>query len=81
MKKLLFIAAALLCVAPLANIVCAQGVPAPYTPRLQTVFTGLSRPVMIKGPNDGTRRLFILQQSGIVRVVQPGSSTPTDFLN
>jgi glucose/arabinose dehydrogenase len=64
-----------------SDLLYAQGVAAPYTSRLQTVFTGLTRPVLIRGANDGTRRLFILQQNGIVRVVQPGSSTPTDFIN
>lgn len=30
---------------------------------------------------DGTNRLFIVQQGGIIRVLQPGSTTPTTFLN
>jgi hypothetical protein len=30
---------------------------------------------------DGTNRLFIVQQGGIIKVVQPGSNTMTDFLN
>lgn len=30
---------------------------------------------------DGTNRLFIVQKGGLIRVVQPGSSTPTTFLN
>ncbi|MGI8811715.1 MAG: PQQ-dependent sugar dehydrogenase [Pyrinomonadaceae bacterium] len=59
----------------------AQGNPAPYTPRLQTMYTGLNRPILIRSSNDGTKRLFIVQQGGIIRVVQPGSSAPTDFIN
>jgi hypothetical protein len=30
---------------------------------------------------DGTNRLFVVQQGGIIKVVQPDSTTPTDFLN
>lgn len=81
MMKLAFVFVAVFYAALLSNTVFAQGVPAPYTPRLQTVFTGLSRPVLIRGPNDGTKRLFILQQGGLVRVAQPGASAPTDFMN
>src|SRR5947208_2470769 len=64
-----------------AGLVFSQGVPAPYTPRLQTVLTGLSRPILIRSARDGSKRLFIVQQAGIIRVIQPGSSTPTDFIN
>jgi len=60
-----------------------QGVPAPYTPRLQTFMpTGVvSRPVLIKNAKDGSKRLFIVQQTGIIKVLQPGATTPTDFIN
>ncbi len=43
--------------------------------------TGLSSPVLLTHAGDGTRRIFIVQQRGIIRVVQPGSRTPTDFMN
>ncbi|MEP7214132.1 MAG: PQQ-dependent sugar dehydrogenase [Acidobacteriota bacterium] len=81
MKKLVIPAMIALCSAVFSNAILGQGVPAPYTPRLQTVFTGLTRPVMIRGANDSTNRRFILQQNGIIRVVLPGTSTPTDFMN
>jgi glucose/arabinose dehydrogenase len=58
-----------------------NGVPAPYTLRLQTVFNGLDRPILIRGANDGTKRLFIVQQSGQIKVVQPGSSAQTVFID
>jgi glucose/arabinose dehydrogenase len=81
MKKVLFgICAALICFLPLSSL-SAQGVPAPLTPRLQPFLTGLSRPVLIRSANDGTRRLFIVQQGGIIKVLQPGSNAPTDFIN
>jgi hypothetical protein len=59
----------------------AQGVAAPYTPRLQRVLTGLSSPILVRSVPDTTNRLFIVQQGGIIKVLQPGASTPTDFLN
>ena len=59
----------------------AQGVAAPYTPRLQTVFSGLSRPILIRGVPDSSRRLFIVQQDGQIRVAQPGSTATSTFLD
>lgn len=43
--------------------------------------TGLSSPVFVTSARDGSNRLFIVQQGGIIKVLQPGSTTPTDFLN
>lgn len=48
---------------------------------LQPYLTGLSSPVHIVNAKDGTNRMFVVQQRGIVRVVQPGQTTFTDFLN
>lgn len=56
-------------------------VPAPYNFRLQPFLSGLSSPVLITNAHDGTRRLFVVQQGGTIRVVQPGSSTHTEFMN
>lgn len=55
--------------------------PAPYTMRLQPFLTGLSRPILIRNAADGSKRLFIVQQGGLIKVLQPGSTTPTDFIN
>src|SRR5690606_35083196 len=43
--------------------------------------TGLSSPVLVTNAKDGSNRLFIVQRGGIIKVVQPGSTTPTDFIN
>ncbi len=48
---------------------------------LQPYLTGLSSPVHITNAKDGTNRMFVVQQRGIIRVVQPGQTTFTDFLN
>lgn len=58
-----------------------QGVPAPFTIRLQPFLSGLAQPVLIRNAKDGTKRLFVVQQRGIIKVVQPGSNTATDFMN
>lgn len=81
MKKAGLWAGIFLCLTIFTANIFGQAAALPYTPRLQTVFTGLSRPVLVRGANDGTKRLFILQQSGLVRVVQPGATTATTFID
>ena len=66
------LAAALLCLScPL--LAAIQLVP--------VVSSGLSSPVFVGNAGDGTNRLFFLEQGGVIRVLQPGSSTPTVFLD
>lgn len=45
------------------------------------ITSGLSSPLHLTNANDGRRRIFIVQQRGIIKVVQPGSTVPTDYLN
>jgi hypothetical protein len=40
---------------------------------LSNYVTGLNSPVGFEAPNDGTNRIFILQQGGAIRIVQNGS--------
>lgn len=47
----------------------------------QNYITGLSSPVHLTNAGDGSRRLFIVQQRGIIKVVQPGSNVATDFIS
>jgi len=49
--------------------------------QLAPVVTGLSNPLFVGNSGDGLNRLFIVEQGGIIRVLQPGSSTPTVFLD
>lgn len=49
--------------------------------RLQTRYSGLSSPIYLTHAGDGTKRTFIVERAGVVRVAQPGSSTSTVFLN
>lgn len=55
--------------------------PSPLTIRLQTVTSGLASPVLVRNAKDGTKRLFIVQQRGLIRVLQPGATTSTTFMD
>lgn len=48
---------------------------------LQDHIIGLSSPVLLTHASDGTRRKFIVQQGGTIRVVQPGATAHTQFMN
>lgn len=48
---------------------------------LDPVLSGLSSPLYVTHANDGSGRLFIVQQGGIIKVLQPGATVPSDFLN
>lgn len=75
MKRIVLFGALLVSITLSASSAFAQ------TARLQPFLTGLSRPILIRSANDGTGRLFILQQGGLIRVLQPGATVPTDFVN
>ena len=48
---------------------------------IPVVPSGLSSPVFVGNAGDGSNRLFIVEQAGIIRVLPPGSSTPSQFLD
>jgi glucose/arabinose dehydrogenase len=79
MKKTGFWAGLFLCSAIFAGTIFGQ-TPQP-TPRLQPFLSGLSSPLYMTHAKDGSRRIFVVQQRGIIKVVQPGSTTATDFMN
>ena len=49
--------------------------------QLTPVVSGLSNPVFVGNARDGSNRLFIVEQAGVVKVLQPGATTPTVFLD
>ncbi len=49
--------------------------------QLQPVLTGLSSPLYVTHSRDGTNRLFIVEQGGTIRVLQPGAPLPNLFLD
>jgi glucose/arabinose dehydrogenase len=79
MKKMISLTLSIVLVVAVPVSSDAQGIPSIRL--VPFVTSGLSSPLFITNAGDGTNRLFILQQSGIIRVIQPGSATPTVFLN
>jgi hypothetical protein len=49
--------------------------------QLQPVVNGLVTPVFVGNAGDGSNRLFIVERGGVIKVLQPGSSSPTVFLD
>jgi len=49
--------------------------------QLVPVVSGLSNPLFVGHAGDGTNRLFIVERGGVIKVLQPGASTPTVFLD
>ena len=76
MKKIKFWAGLFFSLAILVAGVSAQG-----QIRLQPYLTGLSSPVLVTSSKDGTRRMFVVQQGGTIRVAQNGANTTTEFMN
>src|SRR5215471_18366402 len=72
-RILVVIAAVLLSIRP----VCAQS----GGTALQPAFSGLNNPDYITNAHDGSNRLFIIEQPGIISVVQPETSSRTTFLD
>ena len=48
---------------------------------LETVASGLTSPVLVTNAADGSGRLFIVDQVGLIRIVDNGNLLPTPFLD
>jgi glucose/arabinose dehydrogenase len=48
---------------------------------LVAVLSGLASPVYLTNAHDGSNRLFIIEQAGRIKVLQPGAIAPTLFLD
>lgn len=48
---------------------------------LSTVVTGLSNPVDLQTPDDGSNRLFVVEQPGTIRIIANGILQSTPFLD
>ncbi len=66
---------------PVPPVTVAPAVHATALVKLTAVATGLSSPVFVTSPDDGTHRLFIVQKTGSIRVMQNGSMQAAPFLN
>ena len=65
----------------LATAMVFLSTPALAQIQLTPVVSGLSSPVFVGNAGDNLNRLFIVEQAGIIKVLQPGSSTPSVFLD
>ncbi len=74
---------AVLCVVcSFASPTVAQPIPeGTLTIALETVATGLSSPVGLVGAGDGTNRLFVVDQTGLIQIVENGVLLAEPFLD
>ena len=89
--RLLPSAAALgMCIVAVFSIIFSRQVPAQAIPgiaasgariELQQVLAGLAQPVFVTGAGDGSQRLFIAEQPGLIKVLRPGAQAATVFLD
>lgn len=49
--------------------------------QLEPIVTGLASPIYVTSAKDGTDRRFIVEQGGVIKVLQPGATTPSVFLD
>ena len=66
---------ALICVVATVKINAQQ------TIQLQPFLSGLGSVLFVTNAKDGSNRIFVVEQGGTIKVVQPGSTTPTVFIN
>ncbi len=76
MRKLKILSLAVFLIGSLAIGVFGQ-----TTVVLQPFLSGLSSPLLLTNAKDGSNRRFVVEQRGIIKVVQSGSTTPTNFIN
>lgn len=70
-----FALAALLLAAPPIHVASAESLP---EVALERIAGGLTAPVDIADPDDGTGRLFVAEQSGTIRVLMPGGEVAAE---
>lgn len=74
------ITAAVFCIAALLSVsVAAQQMVNIRV--LMNYMTGLSSPLLVTNAGDGSRRLFIVERGGIIKVANAGSPQTADFMN
>ena len=67
--------------AALTLAACALPLSAAAQVQLTPVVSGLTSPVFVGNSGDNLDRLFIVEQPGVIKVLQPGATTPTVFLD
>ncbi|MFL6277331.1 MAG: PQQ-dependent sugar dehydrogenase [Blastocatellia bacterium] len=82
---LLFMLVAVLCLAVQRAAARTTTAIHPQEPAAATqlvpILSALSGPVYIANAHDGSNRLFVIEQAGRIKVLQPGAAVPTVFLD
>lgn len=60
---------------------CSLNAQAPLQLRIIEVARGFTSPVGLVSPQDGTGRLFVIEQGGKVKIIKNGQTLPEPFLN
>ena len=68
-------------VGPFLFALSAAMAAAPPPVTLREVATGFSNPTEIVNARDGSRRLFVLEQGGLIKVIRDGAVLATPFLD
>jgi glucose/arabinose dehydrogenase len=65
------------------STVCAAALFAQSGPviRRQPFLSGLSSPLFLTHAKDGSKRIFVVQQRGLIKVVRPGTNVATNFID
>ena len=79
--RAVYLAVALLAVSVLCTASGKSLAQPSATIALQRVLAGLSSPLLVANAHDGSNRLFIVEQTGQIKVLQPGQTSPTVFLD
>ena len=66
---------------PEPTVIPQAGFPDPAGYAWNLIVDGFSRPLLATNAGDGSGRLFVLEQSGVIRVVQGGNILPDPFLD
>jgi glucose/arabinose dehydrogenase len=80
-RESLFCAAATFAAIVIVVLPCAESSAAPVRTQLEPVVRGLREPVYVTAPRSEPRRLYVVEQRGLVRVVAGGRLLPRPFLD
>src|SRR5258708_14136012 len=66
----------------ISALICLPGArPASAAVIWNKIYTGFSQPVEITQAHDGSQQLFVVQQSGAIRIIKNGAVVATPFID
>jgi glucose/arabinose dehydrogenase len=81
MKKIKLSLSLVLILLTLSAILFAQGGALPFTIKTQTILSNLAAPILVTNAKDGSKRLFVVLKGGTIRVMNPGDTTTSLFMD